>query len=87
MFVQKGQRKKYGDTWPGRRTLLRQPDSKRYQFFIAIEQLNAPMTVQVKTRYSQKEQTAVIYPRNNNVFVEFEKPQRAVYTGAGRCVL
>ena len=49
---------------------------------ISIPSLNAPMRVQVKTRYSQSELPAVIRPMDDGkVFVEFEKPQRAVTPG------
>lgn len=50
--------------------------------FISIEKLTKPMRVSVKTRYSQKEQPATISPlENGEVFVEFDKPQRAITKG------
>ncbi len=49
---------------------------------ISLERLEAPMKVTAKTRYSQREQPAVIHPMDaGKVFVEFEKPQRAVTPG------
>lgn len=50
--------------------------------FIAIPALTAPMPAAVKTRYSQREEPAMLYPlEDGGVHVRFEKPQRAVTTG------
>lgn len=50
--------------------------------FISIENLNSPIKVMAKTRYSQKETPATISLSDNNlVFVEFETPQRAITKG------
>ncbi len=50
--------------------------------FISIEALNEPMKVSAKTRYSQIEKPATIYPlENGNIKVIFDEPQRAVTTG------
>ena len=50
--------------------------------FIAINELKAPMRVVAKTRYSQKEAQAVVYPlEKDRVIVEFSEPQRAVTPG------
>ena len=50
--------------------------------WIAIEHLIEPMKVTAKTRYSQTESTATIYPKENGrTFVEFDEPQRAITKG------
>ena len=50
--------------------------------FIAVDKLTAPMTVTAKTRYSQKEAKAVVYPlAENKIAVEFSEAQRAVTPG------
>lgn len=44
--------------------------------------LNAPMSVTAKTRHSQHEQAATVYPEENGFArVEFESPQRAITPG------
>lgn len=49
---------------------------------IAIETLTEPMEAAVKTRYSQKETPATLIPlQNNQIFVRFHEPQRAVTSG------
>ena len=54
---------------------------------ISVEKLEAPMRVTAKTRYSQKEQPAVVsYLGNGEYMVEFDEPQRAV-TGGQAVVL
>ena len=49
--------------------------------FISIEDLNEPMRVLAKTRYSQKEQLATITKEDNFVRVTFDEPQRAITPG------
>lgn len=50
--------------------------------WIAIEKLTGSMRVTAKTRYSQIEQPATITPLDNeNVFVTFDEPQRAITKG------
>lgn len=50
--------------------------------WISNEDISAPMEVTVKTRYSQKEAEAVIYPiENNKIRIEFKQPQRAPAKG------
>ena len=47
-----------------------------------FEALEAPMRVTVKTRHSQFEQPATVYPEENGFArVEFDDPQRAVTPG------
>jgi len=49
---------------------------------ISIEKLEEPMAVTVKTRYTQAEVPAVLYPKGENrVFVRFQEKQRAVTPG------
>ena len=49
---------------------------------ISVEKLDAPIRVTAKTRYSQKEQPAVVsYLGNGEYMVEFDEPQRAVTSG------
>ncbi|MBR4628033.1 MAG: tRNA 2-thiouridine(34) synthase MnmA [Ruminococcus sp.] len=49
---------------------------------ISVPELTAPMRVTAKTRYSQKEQPAVVtYLGNGEYMVEFDEPQRAVTSG------
>ncbi|MBR5682356.1 MAG: tRNA 2-thiouridine(34) synthase MnmA [Ruminococcus sp.] len=49
---------------------------------ISVEKLEEPMGVTAKTRYSQKEQPAVVsYIGNGEYRVEFDEPQRAVTCG------
>jgi len=49
---------------------------------ISIEQLSEPMEAAVKTRYSQKEARATLYPlENNQIDVRFYEPQRAITSG------
>lgn len=49
---------------------------------ISIEALTAPMKAAVKTRYSQQEVPATLYPLENNLIsVRFHEPQRAVTSG------
>ncbi len=49
--------------------------------FISIEKLDEPLKVTAKTRYSQKEQPATIYPFGDKVKVVFDEPQRAITPG------
>lgn len=49
--------------------------------FIYIPELKDPMEVEVKIRYSAQPAKAIIYPHDDGVRVEFEKPQRAVTPG------
>lgn len=47
-----------------------------------FETLTAPLRVTAKTRHSQKEQAATVYPEANGLArVEFDQPQRAVTPG------
>jgi tRNA-uridine 2-sulfurtransferase len=49
---------------------------------IAIEKLNSPMKVMVKTRYKQNESEATIIPINEDkILVEFKEKQRAITPG------
>lgn len=49
---------------------------------ISVAEINKPMKVTAKTRYSQHEQPAIVsYIGNGEYSVEFEKPQRAVTSG------
>ena len=49
---------------------------------ISIAELDGPMDVTVKTRYTQKEVPATIFPKDNNrIFVQFKEKQRAVTPG------
>ena len=49
---------------------------------ISVPELTVPMRVTAKTRYSQKEQPAVVsYLGNGQYMVEFDEPQRAVTSG------
>nr|WP_312578498.1 tRNA 2-thiouridine(34) synthase MnmA [Sedimentibacter sp.] len=49
---------------------------------IAIEKLNSPMKVMVKTRYKQKESEATIFPVDEDkILVEFKEKQRAITSG------
>ena len=49
---------------------------------ISVAELEAPMRVTAKTRYSQKEQPATVsYLGNGEYMVEFDEPQRAVTSG------
>jgi tRNA-specific 2-thiouridylase len=49
---------------------------------IAVEKLIAPMKATVKTRYSQKETEALIYPEGeDSIIVEFTHKQRAITPG------
>ena len=51
-------------------------------FWISIPALTAPMTVTVKTRYSQREAEAVAEPLSGGqVRLRFREPQRAVTPG------
>lgn len=49
---------------------------------IAVEKLTAPMKATVKTRYSQKEDDAVLHPVDDDkIVVEFKNKQRAITPG------
>ena len=49
---------------------------------IAVEHLTGPIRVTAKTRYSQKEDEAVLHPLDNGrCLIEFDRPQRAVTPG------
>ncbi|MDD4563910.1 MAG: tRNA 2-thiouridine(34) synthase MnmA [Eubacteriales bacterium] len=49
---------------------------------ISIAELDGPMDVTVKTRYTQSEVPATIFPeKNNRIFVRFKEKQRAVTPG------
>ena len=49
---------------------------------IAVEKLTAPMKASVKTRYSQKEDEAVLHPVDDDkIIVEFKNKQRAITPG------
>lgn len=50
--------------------------------WIAVPHLDAPMRVQAKTRYQQKEQAATVFPEGNHgIRLDFDMPQRAVTAG------
>lgn len=50
--------------------------------WISIPEPTCPISVTAKTRYSQREDSAVVYPLpNGQVRVEFDDPQRAVTAG------
>lgn len=50
--------------------------------FIAVKELKSPMKVMAKTRYSQKEAEAVVFPlEEKRIAVEFSQPQRAITPG------
>ena len=50
--------------------------------FIAVETVTSPRRAAVKTRYSQKETAATLYPpEDGRMAVVFDKPQRAVTPG------
>lgn len=49
---------------------------------ISVAEVTAPMHITAKTRYSQKEQSATLFPPVNGIYtVEFDEPQRAVTSG------
>jgi tRNA-specific 2-thiouridylase len=49
---------------------------------IAVEKLTEPMKATVKTRYSQKETEAILYPESEDeIIVEFKQKQRAITPG------
>lgn len=49
---------------------------------VAVKELKAPMKVMAKTRYSQKEAQAIVFPaEENRIVVEFSQPQRAITPG------
>ncbi len=48
---------------------------------ISISELNEPMRITAKTRYSQTEQPATLSLINDEFVVEFDEPQRAVTSG------
>lgn len=50
--------------------------------WISVPSLNAPMRIQVKTRYHQPEQLATVFPHGTGEFrLKFDSPQRAVTPG------
>lgn len=66
----------------GERELYQSGMTVRDVNLISIEELSAPVSAAVKTRYSQKEAPAVLYPREGGlVDVRFEEPQRAITPG------
>lgn len=49
---------------------------------IAIETLSGAIEATVKTRYSQQEVPATLFPlEKNRIYVQFREPQRAVTSG------
>lgn len=49
---------------------------------ISVAEINEPMRITAKTRYSQNEQPATVSSIGNNQYlVEFDKPQRAITSG------
>jgi tRNA-uridine 2-sulfurtransferase len=49
---------------------------------ISVDRLSGPMEAAVKTRYSQKETPATLFPSENScIFVHFHEPQKAVTPG------
>lgn len=48
---------------------------------ISIEKISEPIRVTAKTRYSQTERQATVYPHENVIKVVFDEPQRAVTAG------
>jgi len=48
---------------------------------ISIEKISEPIRVTAKTRYSQTEGQATVYPHENGIKVVFDEPQRAVTAG------
>jgi len=49
---------------------------------ISVEKLEEPIEAAVKTRYSQKETPATLFPADNGcIFVRFHEPQKAVTSG------
>lgn len=49
--------------------------------FIPFDELESEMEVTAKLRYRHTEQSAVIYPHNDGVMIEFNEPQRAPSPG------
>ena len=50
--------------------------------WISVPELTAPLTVTAKTRYSQRESSAVVHPLpDGRVHVIFDEPQRAITAG------
>ena len=49
--------------------------------FIPFDELKGDMRVTAKLRYRHKEEAAIIYPMENGVLIEFERPQRAPSSG------
>ena len=49
--------------------------------WVSIKPPNGKVLAQVKSRYRQNAQSAVLHPMENGVLVEFEQPQRALTTG------
>lgn len=48
---------------------------------LLVDEINEPMEVEVKTRYSSKAAKAKIIQENNTIKVSFEEPQRAITPG------
>lgn len=48
---------------------------------ISVADIGVSMRVTAKTRYSQSETPATIYPKGSNIYVEFDEPQRAISKG------
>ena len=71
-------------------TILLGPNSALFTYELTAERVNwisipeptCPISVTAKTRYSQREDPAVVYPLpDGKVRVVFDKPQRAVTAG------
>ncbi len=48
---------------------------------LLVDEINSPMEVEVKTRYSAKSAKAKIIQNGKNIKIEFEEPQRAITPG------
>ncbi len=48
---------------------------------LLVDEIKEPMYVDVKTRYSSKSAKAIIMQNKNEIYVEFEEPQRAITPG------
>ncbi len=49
--------------------------------FIPFDKLTAPMRAEIKVRYSAKPALGTVIPRENDIYVEFDNPQRAITPG------
>ena len=81
VFVSKINAKDNTVTLSDENTLYKDKIKIREENFIPFDKLEKPLEVSVKVRHGQNETKGLLFYKNNELFVEFEKPVRAPNKG------